>query len=185
MNGFEYKREIFPKLKKIFFYAKFLHMEEFFSDEAHERSMYSDVLIGLLTRIAPYRFRVGSPLKLVIMSATLRLDDFINKRHIVDSMHFYVHTSSFFSVLLRVLDALAYETIAFRLFSLSPPPVLRIDARQYPVSVHFEKRTPENYLIAAFHKICEIHEKKAPGTILVFLSGKLEVLFSILHEKSD
>uniref|UniRef100_A0A0R3S0K4 RNA helicase n=1 Tax=Elaeophora elaphi TaxID=1147741 RepID=A0A0R3S0K4_9BILA len=111
-------------------------------DEAHERSMYSDVLIGLLTRIAPYRFRTGSPLKLIIMSATLRLDDFKNKR----------------------------------LFPVSLPPVLNIDARQYSVSVHFEKRTPENYLIAAFHKICEIHEKKGPGTILVFLSGKLEVI---------
>ncbi|VBB30933.1 unnamed protein product [Acanthocheilonema viteae] len=109
-------------------------------DEAHERSMYSDVLIGLLTRIAPYRVRIGSPLKLIIMSATLRLDDFRNKR----------------------------------LFPVSLPPVLNIDARQYPVSVHFERRTPENYLTAAFHKICEIHEKKGPGTILVFLSGKLE-----------
>ncbi|VDO36071.1 unnamed protein product, partial [Brugia timori] len=111
-------------------------------DEAHERSMYSDVLIGLLTRIAPYRSRSGSPLKLIIMSATLRIDDFQNRR----------------------------------LFPVSLPPVLSIDARQYPVSVHFEKRTPENYLIAAFHKICKIHEKKGPGTILVFLSGKLEVM---------
>ncbi|EFO25661.2 DEAD/DEAH box helicase [Loa loa] len=111
-------------------------------DEAHERSMYSDVLIGLLTRIAPYRFRMGSPLKLIIMSATLRLVDFKNKR----------------------------------LFPISLPPVLTIDARQYPVSIHFEKRTPKNYLVAAFHKICEIHEKKGPGTILVFLSGKLEVM---------
>ncbi|CAG9533777.1 unnamed protein product [Cercopithifilaria johnstoni] len=111
-------------------------------DEAHERSMYSDVLIGLLTRIAPYRFRVGSPLKLIIMSATLRIDDFKNKR----------------------------------LFPISLPPVLSIDARQYPVSIHFEKRTPENYLTAAFHKICKIHEKKGPGTILVFLPGRLEVM---------
>uniref|UniRef100_A0A8R1Y2T5 RNA helicase n=1 Tax=Onchocerca volvulus TaxID=6282 RepID=A0A8R1Y2T5_ONCVO len=111
-------------------------------DEAHERSMYSDVLIGLLTRIAPYRLRMGSPLKLIIMSATLRLDDFRNKR----------------------------------LFPVSLPPVLSIDVRQYPVSIHFEKRTPENYLTAAFHKICEIHEHKSPGTILVFLSGKLEVM---------
>ncbi|MCP9258257.1 putative ATP-dependent RNA helicase rha-2 [Dirofilaria immitis] len=111
-------------------------------DEAHERSMYSDVLIGLLTRIGPYRLRIGSPLKLIIMSATLHLDDFRNKR----------------------------------LFPTSLPPVLSIDTRQYPVSVHFERQTPENYLTAAFYKICEIHEHKSPGTILVFLSGKLEVM---------
>lgn len=66
---------------------------------------------------------------------------------------------------------------------MSLPPVLSIDVRQYPVSIHFEKRTPENYLTAAFHKICEIHEHKSPGTILVFLSGKLEVSLPIFQMK--
>ena len=49
-------------------------------DEAHERSMYSDVLIGLLSRIAPMRARKGDPLKLIVMSATLRVDDFTQPR---------------------------------------------------------------------------------------------------------
>lgn len=45
-------------------------------DEAHERSMYTDILIGLLSRIVPLRNKRGNPLKLIIMSATLRLTDF-------------------------------------------------------------------------------------------------------------
>jgi ATP-dependent RNA helicase DHX37/DHR1 len=49
-------------------------------DEAHERSIYTDVLIGLLTRICMARHKRGYPLKLVIMSATLRLEDFLQKR---------------------------------------------------------------------------------------------------------
>src|SRR3954470_4550550 len=49
-------------------------------DEAHERSIYTDVLIGLLTRICMARLKKGYPLKLVIMSATLRLEDFLQKR---------------------------------------------------------------------------------------------------------
>ncbi|PIO58397.1 helicase protein [Teladorsagia circumcincta] len=49
-------------------------------DEAHERSMYSDVLIGMLSRIAPLRAKTSNPLKLIIMSATLRLADFTHKR---------------------------------------------------------------------------------------------------------
>ncbi|KAK5983510.1 Helicase ATP-binding domain-containing protein, partial [Trichostrongylus colubriformis] len=49
-------------------------------DEAHERSMYSDVLIGMLSRIAPLRAKTSNPLKLIIMSATLRLADFVHKR---------------------------------------------------------------------------------------------------------
>uniref|UniRef100_A0A6G1SRB6 RNA helicase n=1 Tax=Aceria tosichella TaxID=561515 RepID=A0A6G1SRB6_9ACAR len=45
-------------------------------DEAHERSVFSDILIGLLSRIVPLRAKKGDPLKLVIMSATLRVADF-------------------------------------------------------------------------------------------------------------
>ena len=56
-------------------------------DEAHERSLNSDILVSLLTRIATARcdraFRERQqgtfetfPLRLVIMSATLRVKDF-------------------------------------------------------------------------------------------------------------
>lgn len=49
-------------------------------DEAHERSIYSDVLIGLLSRICVARLKRKFPLKLIIMSATLRLSDFLQTR---------------------------------------------------------------------------------------------------------
>lgn len=45
-------------------------------DEAHERSVYTDILLGLLSRIVPLRRKRGSPLRLIIMSATLRVEDF-------------------------------------------------------------------------------------------------------------
>ena len=45
-------------------------------DEAHERSVSSDILIGLLSRVVRMRRRRGRPLKLVVMSATLRVSDF-------------------------------------------------------------------------------------------------------------
>lgn len=47
-------------------------------DEAHERSVFTDILIGLLSRIVRVRAKRALPLKLVIMSATLQLDDFLN-----------------------------------------------------------------------------------------------------------
>lgn len=50
-------------------------------DEAHERSLYSDVLIGLLSRICAIRLKRGYPLKLIIMSATLRLQDFMREKY--------------------------------------------------------------------------------------------------------
>uniref|UniRef100_A0A8C9J2J2 Activating signal cointegrator 1 complex subunit 3 n=1 Tax=Panthera tigris altaica TaxID=74533 RepID=A0A8C9J2J2_PANTA len=42
-------------------------------DEAHERSVYTDILIGLLSRIVSLRAKRYLPLKLVIMSAPLDL----------------------------------------------------------------------------------------------------------------
>ncbi|CAB3403608.1 unnamed protein product [Caenorhabditis bovis] len=110
-------------------------------DEAHERSMYSDVLIGMLSRIVPLRAKTPRPLRLVIMSATLRLDDFTHKK----------------------------------LFPVLTPKVIKVDARQFPVTVHFEKRTPQDYLASAFKKVCRIHETLPSGAILVFVTGQNEV----------
>eukprot|EP01025_Chloroclados_australasicus_P057324 TRINITY_DN7141_c0_g1_i3.p1 TRINITY_DN7141_c0_g1~~TRINITY_DN7141_c0_g1_i3.p1 ORF type:complete len:1286 (-),score=169.44 TRINITY_DN7141_c0_g1_i3:373-4230(-) len=45
-------------------------------DEAHERSLCSDLLLGMLSRCIPLRRKINKPLKLVIMSATLRVQDF-------------------------------------------------------------------------------------------------------------
>ena len=50
-----------------------------------------------------------------------------------------------------------------------------MEARQFPVQVHFERKTPDDYLELAFKKVANIHEKLPDGAILVFLSGQNEV----------
>ncbi|KAK8788043.1 hypothetical protein V5799_022184 [Amblyomma americanum] len=110
-------------------------------DEAHERSIYSDILIGLLSRIVPLRRRKGNPLKLIIMSATLRVEDFTENTHL-------------------------FKT---------PPPVIKVDSRQHPVTIHFNKRTPDDYMQEAYRKVCKIHQQLPEGGILVFVTGQQEV----------
>lgn len=110
-------------------------------DEAHERSVFTDILLGLLSRIVPMRKKQGKELKLVIMSATLRVEDFTGNT---------------------------------RLFS-TPPPVISVESRQFPVTVHFNKRTPDDYLHEAFRKVCKIHRTLPSGGILVFVTGQAEV----------
>ena len=110
-------------------------------DEAHERSVFTDILLGLLSRIVPIRNKQGKQLKLVIMSATLRVEDFTGNT---------------------------------RLFP-SPPPVVSVESRQFPVTVHFNKRTPDDYVNEAFRKVCKIHRTLPQGGILVFLTGQAEV----------
>lgn len=76
-----------------------LYESMFILDEAHERSMYSDVLIGLLSRIAPLRARTVTPLKLIIMSATLRLADFTQKLYVLADIGVFLRNStSFFNL---------------------------------------------------------------------------------------
>ncbi|CAN8016211.1 unnamed protein product [Ixodes persulcatus] len=114
-------------------------------DEAHERSIYSDILIGLLSRIVPTKHSErGNPLKLIIMSATLRVEDFTQNSH---------------------------------LFKVPPP----VDSRQHPVTIHFNKRTPDDYLQEAYRKVCKIHQQLPEGAILVFVTGQQEVQ-SLCHK---
>lgn len=111
-------------------------------DEAHERSVFSDILIGLLSRIVRLRDKKQDPLRLIIMSATLRVDTFADNK---------------------------------RLFTQRPP-VIRIGSRQHPVTIHFSKQTPENHVQAAFSRVCRIHRTQPAGGILVFVTGRNDVL---------
>ena len=56
------------------------------------------------------------------------------------------------------------------------PPVLRVEARQHPVTVHFSRKTNPDFLEEAFKTVSKIHGNLPEGGILVFLSGKREIL---------
>lgn len=110
-------------------------------DEAHERSVNTDILLGLLSRVVRLRRSNGKPLKLIIMSATLRVSDFADNR---------------------------------QLFPLSPP-VVSVESRQYPVSVHFSRRTSREYVKECISKALKIHTRLPKGGILIFLTGQNEI----------
>ncbi|KAK6590343.1 ATP-dependent RNA helicase [Cryptosporidium xiaoi] len=125
-------------------------------DEAHERTVNTDILIGLLSKVVTYRRleyeknrkkaelkenNILPPLKLIIMSATLRVTDFSDNP---------------------------------KLFK-EPPPIVDIETPNYPVTIHFSKHTPDDYILAAYRKILQIHKKLPAGSILVFVTGKREV----------
>lgn len=63
-------------------------------DEAHERSVFSDVLIGLLSRIISIRQKREMPLKLVIMSATIRIEDFTENPNLFKEKPFLISVKS-------------------------------------------------------------------------------------------
>ncbi|KAH6571200.1 hypothetical protein BASA62_004011 [Batrachochytrium salamandrivorans] len=117
-------------------------------DEAHERTVGTDVLIGWLTRVVRLRnsgkLQGVKPLRVVIMSATLRVQDFTTNSALFPDGN--------------------------------SPPVIKVDGRQHKVVVHYNKVTPElDYVTEAFKKVSKIHTKLPPGGILVFVTGQLEV----------
>jgi ATP-dependent RNA helicase DHX37/DHR1 len=61
-----------------------------------------------------------------------------------------------------------------RLFDVIPP-ALKVPVRQFPVTVHFSKRTHDDYLGHAYKKVMSIHKRLPRGGILVFVTGQQEV----------
>ena len=74
------------------------------------------------------------------------------------------------SATLRVSDFVANPT----LFSV-PPPVIEIDSRQHPVTIHFDRRTRTDYVTQALRKSIKIHTRLPAGGILIFLTGQQEI----------
>lgn len=115
-------------------------------DEAHERSIHTDILIGLLTRIVKLRenHALIPPLKLVIMSATLYLDQFTQNQALFPSNPPpVIHISS------------------------RQYPVTIHHAKTTP--------SPNAYIHAVYKKVIGIHNRLPKGNILVFVTGQQEV----------
>eukprot|EP00536_Pseudo-nitzschia_multiseries_P011114 jgi/Psemu1/205015/e_gw1.363.8.1 len=128
-------------------------------DESHERNLNTDVLIGLLSVALPLRKKASEedptlpPLKLVLMSATLRVEDFTKND---------------------------------KLFPSGVPTVVTVPGRTHPVTIHHSKVTElDDYEGVAFKKICKIHRKLPPGGILVFLTGKAEIIRMVNRLRRD
>ncbi|KAG8789977.1 putative ATP-dependent RNA helicase dhr2 [Ceratobasidium sp. 428] len=125
-------------------------------DEAHERTLRTDMLLGSLKRIQRDRSGQNSmiqlnskgkqkvvpsggvgPLKIVVMSATLdaeRFSEFFNNAKIV-----------------------------------------YVKGRQHPVKLMYLAEATSDYLDSALRAVFQIHTSQPPGDILVFLAGQEDI----------
>ncbi|KAG0502404.1 hypothetical protein HPP92_002476 [Vanilla planifolia] len=123
-------------------------------DEAHERSLSTDMLLGLLKKIQRRR----PELRLIISSATIE----------AKSM------SNFFRTRKRNDEHVIDENGPSK-----EPSILSVEGKGFPVEIHYVEEAVSNYLQAAVETVLLIHEKEPTGDILVFLTGQDDIDASV------
>lgn len=122
-------------------------------DEAHERSLSTDILLGILKKIHKKR----PELRIIISSATLQAEEFLK----------FFTTEDPSTKASVDGDAIAKESQKGTIFYVS--------GRSYPVDIHHLEQPCDDYLTQAVSTIMQIHSSEPDGDILVFLTGQEEI----------
>ncbi|CCF54168.1 hypothetical protein NDA11_005819 [Ustilago hordei] len=146
-------------------------------DEAHERTLRTDQVLGLAKRIQrerkvlrqswlarnkPTNEPEVTELKIIVMSATLDADRFAN---------FFATPST----ALAAKSTAAEPTIAAASNSKQDVPILYVKGRQHEVSMYHTEEPAQVWTDAALRTVLQIHVSRPPGDILVFMTGQEEI----------
>ncbi|KAI1179472.1 P-loop containing nucleoside triphosphate hydrolase protein [Nemania sp. FL0916] len=117
-------------------------------DEAHERSISTDILLGLLKKIRKRR----PELRIIISSATLQAEEFLN---------FFSEPSDSEQPTGNTANPIGT--------------IISLEGRTYPIDVLYLESPAEDYVEKAVSTVFEIHNSEPDGDILIFLTGREEI----------
>lgn len=137
-------------------------------DEAHERSLYTDVLLGVLKKIQKRR----PTLRLIISSATinaLEMKEFFNAKSSLSSSSTIVSQD-------RGSNIQWEDTCT----------ILSITGRIHDIDILYLEQPTHNYVLTAVNTVKDIHQHEDIGDILVFLPSSEDIDNAIhMLEESD
>lgn len=117
-------------------------------DEAHERSISTDILLGLLKKIRKRR----PELRIIVSSATLQAEDFC-----------------------RFFSESSEQTKPGEEQRKEVASIISLEGRTYPIDILYLETPAEDYLERAVSTVFDIHKYEPKGDILVFLTGREEI----------
>lgn len=138
-------------------------------DEAHERSLSTDVLLGVLKKIMKRR---PKDLRIIISSATLQAEDFL--RFFMGDAESQPKPSESDAMTLDDLIT-GSSNPKDNAFGGEVGRIINLEGRMYPVDVLYLETPAEDYLEKAVQTVFDIHTKEPEGDILVFLTGREEI----------
>ncbi|KAG9446137.1 hypothetical protein H6P81_012265 [Aristolochia fimbriata] len=131
-------------------------------DEAHERSVSTDLLFGLLKKIQRRR----PDLRLIISSATIEAKTL----------------ASFFDTSKKSHVGTDKESEPKKV-----PAMLSVEGRGFDVEIHYLEESVSDYLQTAVSTVLAIHDQEPAGDILVFLTGQddIDAAVQLLTEENE
>ncbi|XP_047172145.1 pre-mRNA-splicing factor ATP-dependent RNA helicase DEAH10 [Vigna umbellata] len=144
-------------------------------DEAHERTVHTDVLMGLLKKVQLARSSSVSDGQGLIFGKKNFKKVMMSEKENDQSGRFHkMPRHEKYAPLKLIIMSASLDARAFSEY-FGGAKAVHIQGRQFPVDIFYTRIAETDYLDASLITIFQIHLEEGPGDILVFLTGQEEI----------